>query len=114
MDHVINFGTKDPNFRSKIIFNYLIKLFLDTFPKLELKILVHPFNWQKRIIKKYVSEVFELIHKLKNEKEVLSLKKELKLQVDPWDSYFYLDSHFFLKLLMPNVQNINYTNISLL
>ena len=34
------------------------------------------------------------------------MKKELKIQVDPWDAYLYMDSSYFMKLLLSSVSLI--------
>lgn len=59
--------------------------------------------WQNPIIRILTEQVREIIEKLKDEKVSLEGKKELKIHIDPWDAYYFLDSLYFMKLLITKV-----------
>jgi len=41
--------------------------------------------------------------KLRDERLALDGKKELKIHIDPWEAYFFLDSTYFMRLFISKV-----------
>lgn len=59
--------------------------------------------WQSLIMRILTEQIRGIMEKLRDEKISLEGKKELKIHIDPWDAYFFLDSTYFMKLLINKV-----------
>ena len=59
--------------------------------------------WQGKLIANLKEELRLVMEKLKDDKRSLEGKKELKIHIDPWEAYFFLDSTYFMRLLISKV-----------
>jgi len=75
----------------------------DIKPKIDFEINRNVNLWQGRLIQILKEEVRIVMEKLRDEKVALEGKKELKIHIDPWDAYFFLDSTYFMRLLISKV-----------
>ena len=75
----------------------------DIKPKTDFEINRNVNLWQGRLIQILKEEVRIVMEKLRDEKVALEGKKELKIHIDPWDAYFFLDSTYFMRLLISKV-----------
>lgn len=73
-------------------------------PKLDFEINRNVNPWQARLINLLKDQVREVMERLRDEKVALEGKKELKIHVDPWEAYFFLDSTYFMRLLIAKVK----------
>lgn len=60
--------------------------------------------WQARVINLLKDQVREVMERLRDDKVALEGKKELKIHIDPWDAYFFLDSTYFMRMLIGKVR----------
>lgn len=67
--------------------------------------------WQSTLVALLKGQLFQILERLKNERVALEGKKELKIHIDPWDAYFFLDSTYFMRLLITKVANDTYLMI---
>eukprot|EP01017_Pseudomicrothorax_dubius_P030793 TRINITY_DN3870_c0_g1_i1.p1 TRINITY_DN3870_c0_g1~~TRINITY_DN3870_c0_g1_i1.p1 ORF type:complete len:184 (+),score=49.13 TRINITY_DN3870_c0_g1_i1:64-615(+) len=74
---------------------------------------LHTFPWQRSIIRRLTDRLSEILLRVREEKNALELKRELKITVDPWDHYFIFDSEYFMKLLITS-RELNTTQMILL
>jgi len=56
-----------------------------------------------KIMQIYSKALSALLNELKEEKDTITKKKELAIQVDPWECYLFLDSTYFMRLLISSV-----------
>jgi len=58
----------------------------------------YTFQWD--FSKRLSRRLADIIHKVRQQKNEVKIKSELGFEVDPWDHYLYLDSQYFLPILM--------------
>jgi hypothetical protein len=86
-DIKIDFDFKDPHFRNAL-------------PKIDTTVNRHTYYWMPKVVQTLTRTLSGILDALKQETSMVTLKKELKMQVDPWDCYLSLDSNYFMRLLI--------------
>jgi len=58
--------------------------------------------WQSPLLKKVKNELQELINQLRESHTMHLLRKQMKMDEDPWDNYLIYDAKYFVPLLCHN------------
>ncbi len=103
-DVKIDFDFADPLYKSnrKKSFQSLIP-HLGVLPKIDTVVSRSTYYWMPKIMQIYSKALSALLNELKEEKDVMAKRKELAIQVDPWECYLFLDSTYFMRLLISSV-----------